>query len=175
MVKCTICGIKDRNKSMQYEDDPARKRGFLPVCNNCFQDNTDEELKDKLLESQDSVPRDLFQVMIVKQQIICYAMLYFGIERYKINEGSMEFDLYQLSCEIGDLWEKEGWLEQIIISDDMCSETICAKVSEYIRGVTPSMDEIRKSCGEPNIDDEYDMGKHSTTSHNFNDEEAGNE
>ena len=72
-------------------------------------------------------------VLETKQQVISYAMLYFGIERYKLNEGSMEFDLYQLSCEIGDLWEKEGWIEQIIISDDMCSETICDKVLEYIK------------------------------------------
>ena len=60
-------------------------------------------------------------------------MLYFGIERYKLNEGSMEYDLYQLSCEIGDLWEKKGWLKQIIINDDMCSETISGKVNEYIK------------------------------------------
>ena len=68
-----------------------------------------------------------------KQQVISYAMLYFGIERYKLNCGSMEFDLYNLSCELGDLWEKEGWIEQIIISDDMCSETISDKVLEYIK------------------------------------------
>ena len=74
--------------------------------------------------------RDVFET---KQQVISYAMLYFGIERYKLNEGSMEYDLYQLSCEIGDLWEKEGWIEQIIIDGDMCSETISSKVAEYIK------------------------------------------
>ena len=74
--------------------------------------------------------RDIFET---KQQVISYAMLYFGIERYKLNEGSMEFDLYQLSCEIGDLWEKEGWIEEIIIADDMCSETISDKVRQYIK------------------------------------------
>ena len=72
-------------------------------------------------------------ILETKQQIIGYAMLYFGIEGYKLNEGSMEYDLYQLSCEIGDLWEKEGWIEQIIIDGDMCSETISDKVQEYIR------------------------------------------
>ena len=72
-------------------------------------------------------------ILETKQQIIGYAMLYFGIEGYKLNEGSMEYDLYQLSCEIGDLWEKEGWIEQIIIDGDMCSETISGKVSEYIQ------------------------------------------
>ena len=72
-------------------------------------------------------------VLETKQQVISYAMLYFGIERYKLNEGSMEYDLYQLSCEIGDLWEKEGWIEQIIINGDMCSETISGKVAEYIK------------------------------------------
>ena len=72
-------------------------------------------------------------ILETKQQIISYAMLYFGIARYKFNEGSMEFDLYQLSCDLGDLWEKEGWIEQIIIDGDMCSETISDKVQEYIR------------------------------------------
>ena len=72
-------------------------------------------------------------ILETKQQIIGYAMLYFGIEGYKLNEGSMEYDLYQLSCEIGDLWEKEGWIEQIIIDGDMCSETISGKVAEYIK------------------------------------------
>jgi len=74
--------------------------------------------------------RDIFET---KQQVISYAMLYFGIQRYKFNKGSMEFDLYQLACEIGDLWEKEGWIEEIIIADDMCSETISSKVYEYIK------------------------------------------
>ena len=74
--------------------------------------------------------RDMLET---KQQVVSYAMLYFGIERYKLNEGSMEYDLYQLSCDIGDLWEKEGWIEQIIIDGDMCSETISGKVDEYIR------------------------------------------
>ena len=72
-------------------------------------------------------------ILETKQQIIGYAMLYFGIEGYKLNECSMEYDLYQLSCEIGDLWEKEGWIEQIIIDGDMCSETISGKVAEYIK------------------------------------------
>ena len=43
-------------------------------------------------------------ILKIKQQVISYAMLYFGLEGYKLNEGSMEYDLYQLSCEIGDLW-----------------------------------------------------------------------
>ena len=72
-------------------------------------------------------------ILETKQQVISYAMLYFGVERYKLNEGSMEYDLYQLSCEIGDLWEKEGWIEQIIIDGDMCSKTISSKVAKYIK------------------------------------------
>jgi hypothetical protein len=72
-------------------------------------------------------------ILETKQQIIGYAMLYFGIERYKLDEGAMEYELYNLSCEIGDLWEKEGWIEEIIISGDMCSETISDEVSEYIK------------------------------------------
>ena len=72
-------------------------------------------------------------ILETKQQVISYAMLYFGIERYKLNEGSMEFDLYNLSCEIGDLWLREGWIEEIIIADDMCSETISRNVRKYIK------------------------------------------
>tara|TARA_Y100001963_G_scaffold135908_1_gene197961 strand:- start:30 stop:287 length:258 start_codon:yes stop_codon:yes gene_type:complete len=72
-------------------------------------------------------------ILETKQQVISYAMLYFGIERYKLNHGSMEFDLYNLACEIGELWENKGWIEEIIINGDMCSETISCKVSEYIK------------------------------------------
>ena len=75
----------------------------------------------------------ILDILETKQQVISYAMLYFGIARYKFNEGSMEFDLYQLSCDIGDLWEKYGWIEEIIIADDMCSETISDKVRQYIK------------------------------------------
>ena len=72
-------------------------------------------------------------VLETKQQVISYAMLYFSMYKYKRGEGSMEFDLYNLSCEIGELWLKEGWIEQIIIDGDMCSETISGKVNEYIK------------------------------------------
>jgi len=68
-----------------------------------------------------------------KQQVISYAMLYFGMYKYKLGDGSMEYDLYQLACEIGRLWEHKGWIEEIIISGDMCSETIEDKVCEYIK------------------------------------------
>jgi hypothetical protein len=33
--------------------DPLRKRGFLPVCNDCHNGNTGEELNEKLLELSD--------------------------------------------------------------------------------------------------------------------------
>ena len=68
-----------------------------------------------------------------KQQVISYAMLYFGIYKYKLNSGSMEFDLYQLACKIGQLWEHNGLVEEILISGDICSEKIEDKVLEYIK------------------------------------------
>ena len=75
------------------------------------------------------------ETLETKQQVISYAMLYFGIYKYKFNGGSMEFDLYQLACEIGELWEHKGWIEEIIINGDICSETIEYNVLEFINNI----------------------------------------
>jgi hypothetical protein len=68
----------------------------------------------------------------VKVQVIAYSMLYLGLKEHKLNTGSMEYDNYQIALQIGEIYEKNGWLEEILDNDDIRSECIDDLVNKLI-------------------------------------------
>ena len=73
------------------------------------------------------------EIQDVKNQIIGIAMLNFGMEKYRIQEGYAEWTLLQLAHDIADELSKTDFIEQAIIEGDFLVECVQNKVDEYIK------------------------------------------
>ena len=73
------------------------------------------------------------EIQDIKTEIVSISMMYFGIERYRIQEGYSESTLYNLSWDICKELEKDGFIDDVVESGDMMKECISDMVYDYIR------------------------------------------
>ena len=73
------------------------------------------------------------EIQDVKNEIVAIAMLNFGVEKYRIQEGYSEWTLLDLSQEIANKLEKTGFCEKAIIESDFLVECVQGMVSDYIK------------------------------------------
>ena len=69
----------------------------------------------------------------VRTEVVAIAMMHFGIQQYRTNEGYSEGTLYGLSWEICSKLEETGFIEEVAITGDIEKECVSDMVYDYIR------------------------------------------
>ena len=77
-----------------------------------------------------------YERMRTRNQIIATAMLYFGIEQYRFQEGYSEFILYNLAIKVADRLEGTGCYADAIDKGDFRTESVQGVVDDIINGET---------------------------------------
>jgi len=73
------------------------------------------------------------EIQDVKNHIVGIAMLNFGMEKYRIQEGYAEWKLLELANDIANELEKTDFIERAIVEGDFLVECVQGKVDEYIK------------------------------------------
>jgi len=73
------------------------------------------------------------EIQDVKNHIVGIAMLSFGMEKYRIQEGYAEWKLLELANDIANELEKTDFIERAIVEGDFLVECVQGKVDEYIK------------------------------------------
>ena len=77
-----------------------------------------------------------YERMRTRNEIIAIAMLYFGIEQYRVQEGYSDWTLYGLACKVADKLEGTGFYANALDEGDFMVECVQGVVDDIIKGET---------------------------------------